>query len=102
MKKLTFIISVFTAISVASCTCSSPREASIYQMLRESRDSLRYYKTIYKDMNRDLHAYEKYFESTEILLDSLGIEEDAPIFKTQTGINYLNAAQTVKNLQNTK
>lgn len=100
MKKLSFIIATFLILgsSITSCTTNS-KEASLYWMLKSSRDSLRYYKAISNQMQRDLHTYEVYRESTERLLDSIGIYEDAPILETKAGQNYLDAVEQLQNTQ---
>ena len=100
MKKLSFIIAIFLILgsSITSCTTNS-KEASLYWMLKSSRDSLRYYKAISNQMQRDLHTYEVYRESTERLLDSIGIYEDAPILETNAGQNYLDAVEQLQNTQ---
>lgn len=99
MKKLTFIITVFISAIFAGCSNSSSREADLYQMLKQSRDSLHYYQTISKYMQSDLHAYEVYFKSTETMLDSLGIDKDSPILETDAGSHYLDALDGIQNTQ---
>lgn len=42
--------------------------------------------------------YNNYFTSTETLLDSLLINPDDSIFKTKTGVNYLNSSWELKEL----
>ena len=97
MKKLTFIIPVLLSAILAGCTTG--KEADLYQMLKQSRDSLHYYKAISNQMQKDLHSYEVYRNATETLLDSLGIDEDAPILETAAGSDYLNAVNELQNVQ---
>ena len=45
---------------------------------------------IYRDVNQpNIEYYENYYIATETLLDSLGIDCDDPIFKTDAGNKYL-------------
>lgn len=100
MKKLTFIITVFISATLAGCTSSSSREASLYQMLKASRDSLHYYKTISKQMQKDLHAYEAYFNAAETLLDSIWVMEDSSVLEKATGDDYIEAKDKLPIFQN--
>lgn len=99
MKKLTFISVIILSAILAGCSNSSSRESDLYQMLKQSRDSLHYYQTISKYMQSDLHAYEVYFKSTETMLDSLGIDKDSPILETDAGSHYLDALDGIQNTQ---
>lgn len=40
---------------------------------------------------RELSAYEYYYDATETLLDSVGMDIDNPCFETDYGSNYLDA-----------
>ena len=99
MKKLTFITVIILSAILAGCSNSSSRESDLYQMLKQSRDSLHYYQTVSKYMQSDLHAYEIYFKSTETMLDSLGIDKDSPILETDAGSHYLDALDGIQNTQ---
>lgn len=98
MKKIKIIFPLFLMGMLTSCT-NSNRESHLYQMLEASRDSLQYYKYISRNLEGDLRRYEDYMQATETLLDSLGIDEDAPILETDAGAEYLSTVNIIKTLQ---
>lgn len=99
MKKLKFILSAILLGTLTTGCSNSTTESELYQMLKSSRDSLHCYKKYYNQAQENLHKYEAYMKATETLLDSLGVQEDAPILETDAGFDYLSTAREVKLIQ---
>lgn len=47
-----------------------------------------------------IHAYDEYYHSVERLLDSLGVHEDHPVFKTAIGLRYLDDKACLDSINN--
>ena len=96
MKKLTIsFMALFLVMGLSSSCKPSDRESQIYQMLVAERDTVwnqkqklqQQAKLIYEQAKL-IKLFDKYYHSTEELLDSVHIDQDTDL-ETDAGAQYL-------------
>lgn len=108
MKKsiLAIIICLFAIIGVSECIAhignavSKPHANPYVEAYNELIDSIHGLNGRLDDAIHENDAFEDYYECTENMLDSLGLDLDNPCFETDYGSDYLDAKQRLDSIYN--
>ena len=97
MNKLKLTLaSLATTLMLSSCISCNDTSNHTYELLKVTRDSVFYQKRHIKQLKEIISAYDKYYHSAEILMDSI----DSPSFGTDVEATYLRDRENLNNLVN--